>query len=304
MKPADSTARRTTMRLYDQYNNRLYVNASERLRFLVAAKRFPPLKRTLCLTLLYTGCRISEALALTAADVQVAARLVTFRTLKRRQTHSVREVPVPKTLIRNLDHWHQVSKNPGSRTPLWQRDGKPLGRVAAYRIIKAVMAEAEIDGAQACPKGLRHGYGIHATLSGVQLHMLSKWMGHASITTTQIYADACGPEEREIAQRMWETPPRGKIGPTKASPGISDRDLHILARAYDHSVNNPNSEPEDADDLRWRLGLADRAAPVFSNERYFTVELQRDGSSFLLTIDRTTEAVVGSVDVSIEKPEQ
>lgn len=65
------------------------------------------------------------------------------------------------------------------------------------------MAAAGIVGGQACPKGLRHGYGIHAIRSGVQLNMLQKWMGHASITTTAIYANALGKEELEIADRMW-----------------------------------------------------------------------------------------------------
>jgi len=65
------------------------------------------------------------------------------------------------------------------------------------------MNEACIAGPQATPKGLRHGYGIHAVRSGVQLHMLQKWMGHASMSTTAIYAKAVGSEELEIADRMW-----------------------------------------------------------------------------------------------------
>lgn len=199
----DRTMSRGTMRLYDQKNQRLYLNAAERAKFIVAAKRFPPQQRTLCLTLLYTGCRISEALALTPASVQLDAQVITFRTLKRRTAQVMREVPIPPALVKQLEHCHRIRANPGSRRALWQRDGRPLNRITAYRTIKEVMNEAEIVGAQACPKGLRHGYGIHATLCGVQLHMLQKWMGHASITTTQIYADACGPEEREIAERMW-----------------------------------------------------------------------------------------------------
>jgi len=65
------------------------------------------------------------------------------------------------------------------------------------------MNEAQIVGPQASPKGLRHGYGIHATSSGIQIHMLKKWMGHTSIKTTAIYANAVGEEEKAIAQRMW-----------------------------------------------------------------------------------------------------
>jgi integrase len=36
--------------------------------------------------------------------------------------------------------------------------------------------------------------------------MLRKWMGHSSIETTAIYANAVGKEEMEIAGRMWAAP--------------------------------------------------------------------------------------------------
>ena len=79
-----------------------------------------------------------------------------------------------------------------------------IDRISAYRWIKTVMNAANIHGPQACPKGLRHGFGIHAIRSGVQLNMLQKWMGHADIRTTAIYANAVGQEELEIAGRMWD----------------------------------------------------------------------------------------------------
>jgi len=69
--------------------------------------------------------------------------------------------------------------------------------------VEDVCIEAGISGPQATAKGLRHGYGIHAVRSGVQLHMLQKWMGHAQLSTTAIYADAVGKEEQDIAARMW-----------------------------------------------------------------------------------------------------
>ncbi|MEM7667903.1 MAG: site-specific integrase [Pseudomonadota bacterium] len=192
------------MRLYDHRNHRLYINACERRRFIAAANAAPPTQRALCLTLLYTGCRLSEALALTPDALQLGAPLVTFRTLKRRDVQVMREVPIPPVLV---DQFLALCATAGEREgtrPLWQQDGTSVNRVTAYRWVKAVMATAGISGAQACPKGLRHGYGIHATLSGVQLHMLAKWMGHASLSTTQIYAAACGPEEQLIAARMWD----------------------------------------------------------------------------------------------------
>ena len=198
----DQNSRRSEMRLYDNDNNRLYINSAERVRFLNAVKRFPVMQQAFCLTLLYTGCRISEALAMTTPALQRERRLISLRTLKRRK-FTTREVPVPLALLNAIDAYRATLGEQSSTEALWRTRGKVLGRIAAYRVVKEVMTAAEITGAQACPKGLRHGYGIHATLSGVQLHMLSIWMGHASIATTQIYATACGIEEQQIAARMW-----------------------------------------------------------------------------------------------------
>ena len=40
-------------------------------------------------------------------------------------------------------------------------------------------------------------------MSGVPLNMLQKWLRHAQLSTTAIYADAVGKEEQDIARRMW-----------------------------------------------------------------------------------------------------
>jgi len=40
-------------------------------------------------------------------------------------------------------------------------------------------------------------------VNGVPLNILQKWMGHAQLTKTAIYADAVGKEEQNIAARMW-----------------------------------------------------------------------------------------------------
>jgi len=66
------------------------------------------------------------------------------------------------------------------------------------------MVEAGIpDAPHRTPRGLRHGFGISATVNGIPLHILQKWTGHAQISTTAIYADAVGKEEQDIAARMW-----------------------------------------------------------------------------------------------------
>ena len=167
------------MRLYDTDGRRLYINAAERERFLVAARSVHRDIRSFGLTLLYTGCRISEALALSTGGLQLSDT----------QTQA-------EALAVTMDGKFKWE-------PIWQFHWEPVNRSTAYRWIKFLMNEAEIYGVHASPKGLRHGYAIHALQCGVPLNMLQKWMGHADIETTAIYGNACGPEERRIAERMW-----------------------------------------------------------------------------------------------------
>jgi len=67
-----------------------------------------------------------------------------------------------------------------------------------------VIATAGIpDGLHAYHKGLRLGFGVQAVSRSIALNMVQKWLGHAQLTTTAIYANAVGEEEQNIAARMW-----------------------------------------------------------------------------------------------------
>lgn len=130
--------------------------------------------------------------------MQVSSQVLTVCTLKRRDPTIVREIPIPLVLAQELAH---LQRKPNEL--IWPQGGDMISRVTAYRWIKDIMEEAGIDGRHATPKGLRHGFGVQATLSGIQLHMLSRWMGHASIETTAIYATVVGRDEVKLAERMW-----------------------------------------------------------------------------------------------------
>ena len=62
----------TVMRLFDAAGRRLYFSEDERRAFVAAAAKAPREVRTFCGTLHATGCRISEALALTAGQIDLA----------------------------------------------------------------------------------------------------------------------------------------------------------------------------------------------------------------------------------------
>lgn len=192
------------MQLFDAQGKRLYLTADERRAFVATAATAARPVRTFCAVLHDTGCRISEALALTPERIDLAGQAVVFETLKKRRQGVFRAVPVPPGLLEQLDLVHGVreaqKRGKGHvERPLW-----PWARNTAWRHVKAVMVAADVaDGPHRSPKGLRHGYGVHAIGSGVPLNLLSKWMGHASLEVTAIYADALGAEEQGIAARMW-----------------------------------------------------------------------------------------------------
>jgi len=187
----------TGMQLYDLLGHRLYLTASEREAFRKAAEQAPRNVRTYCHTLLYTGCRPSEALALTADRVDFQAQTITFESRKKRRPGVYRAVPAPETLLDALDLVHGI-RDRKIREKLW-----PWSRKTAYTRVIEVMGTAGITGPQASPKGLRHGFGVACIEKGIPLNLVQRWLGHAQLATTAIYADAVGEEERGIAARLW-----------------------------------------------------------------------------------------------------
>jgi len=189
--------------IYDQTGNRKYLTTEERKNFIRAAERAPIPISTFCLTLAFTGARISEVLALFPRRIDFAVRGITFETMKRRRPGIYRTVPVPDDLLTRLEETHSIlskQSDPRRRDELiW-----PWCRTTAWKRVKEVMKVAGVQHSCDVPKSLRHGFGIAGTIeAGIPLNIIQKWMGHARIETTAIYANAVGPEERRLAGRMW-----------------------------------------------------------------------------------------------------
>jgi integrase/recombinase XerD len=191
------------LNLFSRYGNRKYLNRGDRRRFMEAVRLVPIRIRLFCLTLFWSGARISEVLALTPVSFDIEGGAATFQTLKRRKPGVMRQVPLPPDLLDELDA--EFDLRAAQRDPevaslrIWH-----FSRTTAWRYVKRVMAVAGIFGASAMPKGLRHGFGVNAALNNVPIHLLQRWFGHASLRTTGIYYEVIGPEERALASRMWD----------------------------------------------------------------------------------------------------
>ena len=96
----------STNPLFNAQGQRLYLTEAERTAFLDASADAPREVRTFCHVLYYTGCRLSEALALTPAAFDYSGNLIVFETLKRRRKGVYRAVPVPSSMLDLLHSTH------------------------------------------------------------------------------------------------------------------------------------------------------------------------------------------------------
>ncbi len=180
--------------LFDAYGRRKYLNADERAAFIVAASTFTLEIEALCLLLHFTGCRISEALALRVQHLNAKDGLVILNTLKQRRRGVFRMMPIPAVVMGKLKGCSKSAT--GNNLFRWHRS-------TAWEKVGAVMAKAGISGPQACPRGVRHGFGVAAISAGVPVTLVQRWLSHARLETTSIYLAVTGPEERRYAAMLW-----------------------------------------------------------------------------------------------------
>jgi integrase len=147
--------------LFGPSGSRKYLNAAERRRFVDAASRTPSHIRLFCLTLRWSGARVSEVLALTPAAIDIESGVASILTLKHRKRGIVRQVPQPPKVLHGLDRLFELriaQRDPRLATlRLWR-----WSRTTGWCYVRAVMAAVGITGTPAMPKGLRHGFSVNA----------------------------------------------------------------------------------------------------------------------------------------------
>jgi integrase/recombinase XerD len=200
----------SSMSIYDEKGNHKYLTSIERERFIIASELESPENRVLCRLLHDTGCRLTEALELTASRINIEDCSIVFRTLKQgdkdkdgvKKKPKYREVPVSKDFIDQLDLKFNVRVNQ-KKTREMNKDLWYISRTTAWRTVKRVMKRAGITGIQATTKGLRHGLAIKLLTSETPAppNIVKDIMGHSHISTTEIYMQAVGAEKRKIVLR-------------------------------------------------------------------------------------------------------
>lgn len=186
---------RQTYSAYDPKGRRKYLTPEEGKQFLKSTRMLPSDEALFCRVIYYTGMRISEALALTAHDLDFSTATVRIRSLKKRQHVEYRRIPVPDELVSEL---RKLTDN-RAEDRLWA-----FSRTTGWRVIKRVMQQAGVSGIHATTKGLRHAFGVRGAMAQVPLNILQLWFGHSQSATTAIYLNVKDDEERELIKRTWK----------------------------------------------------------------------------------------------------
>ena len=161
----------------------------ERLLSIPASMDSPESLRDLAmLDLLYaTGMRVSELTALDLADVDLSDGSVRCQGKGGKE----RIVPVHPDAVGLVDLYIRDSRPElaGESEPsalFLNRRGNRLTRQGFWLILKKYTAEAGLEG-RVTPHTLRHSFATHLLRGGAPLRHVQELLGHASITTTQIY---------------------------------------------------------------------------------------------------------------------
>lgn len=130
------------------------------------------------------GLRISELAALPLRDVSLAEGSLRVRG----KGSKVREVPLGRRAMERIEAYLAVRDDPDGRaeTLFLGPRGRPMSRTAVWKTVKAAARAANIR-QNITPHMLRHSFATHLLDHGADLRAVQEMLGHADITTTQIY---------------------------------------------------------------------------------------------------------------------
>jgi integrase/recombinase XerD len=157
------------------------------------------------LELLYAaGLRVSEATGLDRADLYAGGFVRVIGKGDKERLVPVGDIAVTaiETYLTERDQGHEEVE-PGQRgaEPLFtSARGRRLDRMSAWRILRTAAKRAGLPG-RVTPHTLRHSFATHLLEGGADLRVVQELLGHASITTTQLYTHITGERIRQVYAR-------------------------------------------------------------------------------------------------------
>ncbi|HNY00901.1 MAG TPA: site-specific tyrosine recombinase XerD [Oscillospiraceae bacterium] len=150
------------------------------------------------LELLYaTGIRVSELINLDINDVNVSAGI-----LRCRSKDKERYIPLYPAAIRALSEYiefirPQMIADPEEKSLFVNVSGERMSRQGFWKIIKSYQQKAHIE-KDITPHTLRHSFAAHLLENGADLRSIQEMLGHADISSTQIYSQLVKKQLKDV----------------------------------------------------------------------------------------------------------
>ena len=139
------------------------------------------------LELLYaTGIRVSELISLDVSDVNLTVGFIRCRGKEKD-----RMIPLYQAAIKALQDYlrdirPRIVANEEESALFVNMNGERMSRQGFWKIIKYYQEKAEIE-KEITPHTLRHSFAVHLLQNGADLRSIQEMLGHADISSTQIY---------------------------------------------------------------------------------------------------------------------
>ncbi len=156
------------------------------------------------LELLYaTGMRVTELVSLNITDIILNdgnAYVRCFGKGAKERTVPIHEHAAESLLTYLRDSRRKLVRVPGEKALFVNRRGERLTRQGFWLILKGYAASAHIKSG-VTPHTLRHSFATHMLRGGAPLRHVQELLGHANISTTQVYTQLTNEHVREVYDR-------------------------------------------------------------------------------------------------------
>ncbi|MBT2738022.1 site-specific tyrosine recombinase XerD [Bacillus sp. ISL-7] len=154
------------------------------------------------LELLYaTGIRVSELIGLEIDNIQLTMGFV------RCNGNKERIIPIGRAAADAIKHYLEdgrprfTSAKQQDHALFLNHQGKQLTRQGFWKILKKLAREAGID-KELTPHTLRHSFATHLLENGADLRAVQEMLGHADISTTQIYTHVSKTKLKDVYSKF------------------------------------------------------------------------------------------------------
>ena len=153
------------------------------------------------LELLYaTGIRVSELIGLDVSDVNLSAGFIRCRSKGKE-----RIVPLYTAAVKALEDYvrdirPRLIADEEEHALFVNMSGERMSRQGFWKIIKYYQEKAEID-KDITPHTLRHSFAVHLLENGADLRSIQEMLGHADISSTQIYTHVVKKHLKDVYQK-------------------------------------------------------------------------------------------------------